>query len=281
MRSNSPHYEFKMFTKLVFGDGRIDELPALLGVMGSSRQVIITDDALAGSSQIKQVQHLCADSVNLITVPVGEPTVETVEEAARQLARSNHDTVIGIGGGSVLDSAKLARLTASHDVAGFSLVRALESVMSRPGSRLILIPTTAGTGSEMGPFAVVGNTFQVEKIAVGGDGITADLAIVDPEMTWSLPPGPTAATGFDALTHAIEAYCSRAASPITDDLSLRSVALCSKYLSRVTQSPEPMGRAALMEAASLAGIGFANAGLGLCHAISGPLGALTHVAHGV
>lgn len=270
-----------MPTKLVFGDGCIEELPAFLESLGSSSQVIITDNDLLGSNQIEQVQHLCEDSVTVITAPVGEPTVETVEETARQLAGASYDTVIGIGGGSVLDTAKLARLTARHQGADISLATALESLMSRPPSKLILIPTTAGTGSEVGPFAVVGKASQVEKIAVGGDGITADLAIVDPQMTWSLPPGPTAATGFDALTHAIEAYCSRAASPITDDLSLRSMALCSKHLSTVTRSPEPIGRAALMEAATLAGISFSNAGLGLCHAISGPLGALTHIAHGV
>lgn len=281
MNNSQLLYDFKMFTKLVFGDGRVNELPALLDTMDSSKQVLITDDTLANSDKVEQVRRLCDSSANLITVPIGEPTIESVETAARELAKSRYDTIIGIGGGSVLDSAKLARLTVSHDADGLSLARALENLTQRPTAKLILIPTTAGTGSEVGPFAVVGDPSQAEKRAVGGDGITADVAISDPEMTSSLPPGPTAATGFDALTHAIEAYCSRSASPITDNLSLRSINLCSNHLVNVTHNPDPQGRTALMEAASLAGISFANAGLGLCHAISGPLGALTHIPHGV
>ncbi|MHB1710856.1 MAG: iron-containing alcohol dehydrogenase family protein [Acidimicrobiales bacterium] len=273
-----------MHTRLIFGEGRLAVLPELMGSFGCSAAVLVTDDGLVDSEPVARTLELAGGSgrtVRTVRVPLGEPTVESVEAAASALLSGPCDVVIGVGGGSVMDTAKLARLISRQLDGTAGLGHARRDLKTRPASRLILIPTTAGTGSEVGPFAVVGDTEAGEKIAIGGDALAGDIALVDPEMTWSLPSAVTAATGFDALTHGVEAFCSKGASPITDPLALRSVRLASEQLGPTSRQPQPDGRAAMMEAASLAGISFANAGLGLCHAMSGPLGATTHLAHGV
>jgi alcohol dehydrogenase class IV len=219
-------------------------------------------------------------SVNVIDTIPPEPEAEQVEALFETLSGTDYALVVGVGGGSVLDSAKLfAALLADNPsinelVAGASL--------GRRGPTTLMIPTTAGTGSEATQNAIVSVPAEKRKVGIVSQHLVPDVVILDPEMTRSLPPKMTAATGIDALCHAIECFYSNKANPFSDMLALESIKLIFKSLLSAYRQPSDRGaREDMLLAAYYGGMCIATSGTTAVHALSYPLGGIYHVPHGV
>ena len=214
-------------------------------------------------------------------VPEQEPDTDTVEDCRQFLAEFDPDCVVAIGGGSTMDTAKVARIMLSNpgnvaDAAGFD-----REFLPHP-SLFVCVPTTAGTGSEVSEMAVVSLAGSDVKLRYRSQNMTAEVAVLDPELTVSAPPPVTAACGFDALTHAVEGFVSRLASPMTDPYTIDAVRRLARWLPVAFEEPENIAaRGQCLLASTLAACAFNSTQLGLAHAIAAPLGALHHVAHGV
>ena len=213
--------------------------------------------------------------------PDREPDTDSVEACRRFLAEFDPDCVLAIGGGSTMDTAKVARIMLSNpgdvaEAAGFD-----RGLAPHP-SLFVCVPTTAGTGSEVSEMAVVSLAGSDVKLRYRSQNMTAEVAVLDPELTASAPPSVTAACGFDALTHAVEAFVSRLASPMTDPYTIDAVRRLARWLPVAFAEPENIAaRGQCLLASTLAACAFNSTQLGLAHAIAAPLGALHHVAHGV
>ena len=213
--------------------------------------------------------------------PNREPDTNSVEACRRFLADFDPDCVVAIGGGSTMDTAKVARIMLSNpgsvaDAAGFD-----REFLPHP-SLFVCVPTTAGTGSEVSEMAVVSLAGSDVKLRYRSQNMTAEVAVLDPELTASAPPSVTAACGFDALTHAVEAFVSRLASPMTDSYTIDAVRRLARWLPIAFAEPENIAaRGQCLLASTLAACAFNSTQLGLAHAIAAPLGAMHHVAHGV
>jgi alcohol dehydrogenase class IV len=209
-----------------------------------------------------------------------EPTDIHVKDSLDLCLSEKCDGIVGVGGGSCLDTAKAVAVLATNggyigDYVGIKTVK-------NPPLPLILIPTTAGTGSEVTCVTVITNTKDDVKMMIKHLAFMPLVAIVDPMLTLSLPPSVTAATGMDALCHAVEAYISRIAHPITDTLALSAIKLITENIRKVYQEGTDIdAREKMCIAATLAGMAFSNASVCLVHGMSRPIGAMFHVPHGV
>lgn len=209
----------------------------------------------------------------------GEPTVEMVEAAAAAYRENSCDYIIGVGGGSALDSAKAA---AAITALGGDVCDYLGRDLDGDFPPLVLIPTTAGTGSEATKFFCVTDTAKDVKMLLRGDKLVPDLAVLDYTYTMSAPKSVTAATGMDALTHAIESYTSRKANPITDTFALSSLRRIFGNLPAAYNNPDDeYAREQMLLAAYEAGVCINNASVTIVHGMSRPIGALFHVPHGI
>lgn len=210
-----------------------------------------------------------------------DPTTANVAAGIKLLQEAGCDGVVGIGGGSPLDCAKTIAYIGVAFPADFSLP--LRSGAKAAGNLpFVAIPTTAGTGSEATQFVVITDPESQVKMVVVNRCLMPRLALDDPELTATMPPRMTAATGMDALTHAVEAFVSATPSPLSDALALKAIALIARHLRRAFANGSDMeARCGMMEAQLLAGMAFNNAGLGYAHALAHPLGARYHVHHGV
>lgn len=219
-------------------------------------------------------------SYELFLYEGGEPTSDSVEEAAKALINVGSDSVIAIGGGSVLDAAKItAVLAANTQIPLENLLDTTSQLKKR--LPLIAIPTTAGTGSEATDIAVITNTKNNVKQVLVHDQLIPDLAIIDACLTLALPSYITALTGFDALTHAVETYVGLKATPLTKGFAYRAISMIGEALPQaVGQGQNIEAREALMLASYMAGMAFSNAGLGLSHATAHPIGGKYHIPHG-
>lgn len=211
----------------------------------------------------------------------GEPDSDTVEAAARQLADAKCDAIIAFGGGSVLDTAKSIAALAAHP--GMR-VASLATALVLPNGRmpLLLVPTTAGTGSEATNITVITDSVTGIKQVIVQPALIPDVAVIDACLTLGVPAPLTAATGIDALTHAIEAYLARGTNPLTQALAHRAITLIGRALPiAVGQGHDLTARQDMMLGSYLAGMAFSNAGLGLVHAMAHQIGARYHIPHGV
>ncbi|MCJ7705783.1 MAG: iron-containing alcohol dehydrogenase, partial [Desulfobacterales bacterium] len=209
-----------------------------------------------------------------------DPRIEVVEKSVEKAKKEGIDLIIGLGGGSSLDIAKVTSIMITNlgKIDGFFGI----DLVPNPGVPVILVPTTAGTGSEVTPIAILSDTKEKLKKGIVSPTLFPEVAIVDPKLTIGLPPSVTAFTGMDALTHAIEAYASINATDLTDLFALRAMDLCSKNLRMAYAHGENLAaRSNMMEGSLLAGIAFANAGVGAVHAFAYPLGGEFHLAHGL
>lgn len=219
-------------------------------------------------------------ATDVYTEVVPEPPLVVGEKLVAYTRDHQFDMVIGVGGGSALDLTKLAGTIAAHegDVADYLNLTGTRQI-TKKGLPKILIPTTSGTGSEVTNISVL--SLETTKDVVTHDFLLADVAIVDPALTMSLPPKVTAATGVDALTHAIEGYVSKNASPVTDALALQAIRLISQSIrTAVSNGNDKHARIDLSYGSYLAGLAFFNAGVAGVHALAYPLGGQFHIAHG-
>lgn len=277
-------FTFNTAASIVFGDGALSRIGALAEGRGWQRVLMVTDPGLRKIGLIEPALKALADSGVAVAVfsDVEADPPEAVVHAATGAARDHGaDAVIGLGGGSSLDVAKLAALLA----VGREELRQVYGVGNAKGPRLplMLAPTTAGTGSEVTPIAIV-TTGSSEKMGVVSPVLLPDVALLDPELTLGLPPAVTAATGVDAMVHAIEAYASASANnnPISKALAREALRLMGAALETAVKDGANRGaRRDMLLGAMLAGQAFANSPVAAVHALAYPIGGHFHVPHGL
>lgn len=259
------------------------EIPTILASLGCSQPLIITDKMMvelgyAGKIQERlQVHSITADIFD-DTVP--EPTTSSIQAGVNTVINGNYDCIIALGGGSPIDSAKAIGILGKFG--GAMRDYKFPRIVNEEGLPIIAIPTTAGTGSEVTRFTIITDDTTDEKMLCVGVGFMPVAALVDFNLTLSLPPRITADTGIDALTHAMEAYVSQKASPYSDSQALSAMRLIGPNLRCVYHDGhDKEAREAMMLGSTLAGIAFSNASVALVHGMSRPIGAAFHVPHGL
>jgi alcohol dehydrogenase class IV len=265
------------------GAGASTLLPDVLCQLGLSRPFVMSDRFLVESGMAQPLMDALAGAqmqARLFADTMPEPDVDSIERAVEALREGAHDCVVGFGGGSPIDSAKAVAVLARHG--GAMRDYKAPHMQDEPGLPVIAIPTTAGTGSEATRFTIVTDTEKDEKMLCIGLAYLPVAALVDYELTLSMPPRLTADTGIDALTHAIEAYVSRRANPVSDGFALEAIRLMAPNLRAVwTDGQDRAAREAMMLGATYAGIAFSNSSVALVHGMSRPIGAHFHVPHGL
>lgn len=268
---------------LRIGAGASRELAAQLAALGLSRPLIVTDAFLVGQGRVGQlVEDLQARGIaaRVFAEVQPDPTDRSIHAGIACLRAGDHDCVVGFGGGSPIDSAKA--IAVFSQLPGAIRDYRAPHVQDAPGLPVIAIPTTAGTGSEATRFTIITDEASSEKLLCVGLAYLPVAALVDYELTLTMPPRLTADTGIDSLTHAIEAYVSRKANPLADTFARRAMELIAPNLRRATAEPgHRPAREAMMLGATMAGIAFSNSSVALVHGMSRPIGALFHVPHGL
>ncbi|HEY2315917.1 MAG TPA: iron-containing alcohol dehydrogenase [Streptosporangiaceae bacterium] len=268
-----------------FSAGSIARLPELISAAGGQSALVVTDGALAATGVIAAVAELLSAARLPATVFSGvhsNPTTSDVAAGAAAAAGllDAQPVVVAVGGGSPIDAAKGIALAAVNPQRGRDLD--YRSDFAIPALPLVAVPTTAGTGAETNAFGVVTDEDSRRKFYVGHATTMPTAAILDPELTLGLPPGATAATGMDALTHAIESYLSVRANPWSAGIALQVVRMVREFLPRAyVDGADLEARGQMLLAAHMAGVAMATTGLGACHAIGHALGGRFNVAHGV
>jgi alcohol dehydrogenase class IV len=267
------------------GGGAAARIAALLGRFGLSRPLIVTDPVMVKLGLVRRITDPLEAAGIVCTIfsdTVPEP-VDTVVEAGVAVARGGaFDCLIGFGGGSPIDTAKAINILFAAAPGARMRDFKVPVAADTAALPLIAVPTTAGTGSEATRFTVITDTETDEKMLIAGLGALPLAAVVDFELTMSVPPRTTADTGIDAFTHALEAYVSRRANPVSDAYARSAMRLIGANLRKVWQTPQDRdAREAMMLGATLAGLAFSNASVALVHGMSRPIGAHFHVPHGM
>ncbi|MFS2160605.1 iron-containing alcohol dehydrogenase [Pseudomonas sp. Pseusp122] len=272
---------FKIANKLLTGSAAIEQLAAELTRLNISNPLIVTDAILVTSGTVDiALAQLGGRPYKIFDQVKPEPEISIVEDCTRAYREGGHDGLIGVGGGSAIDIAKGVAAFAGHE-GPLAELFGVDQV-KRKGPPLIAIPTTAGTGSEVTNVAIFSDKQAQLKKGIVSDYLLPDVALVSPTMTLTCPRSVTAASGVDALVHAIESYLSVNASPITDSLALGAIKLIAKALPKAYANPANLQAREDMATASLmAGMAFGNAGVGAVHALAYPLGGRFNIAHGV
>jgi acetaldehyde dehydrogenase/alcohol dehydrogenase len=270
-------------------------LSELKEVMGKKRAFIVTDQFLYTSGYTKPVTDKL-DEMGIIHETffdvMPDPTLGCATIGAAQMSVFKPDVIIAVGGGSAMDAAKIMWVLYEHPGVDFQNlamrfidIRKRIYVFPKMGERayFIAVPTSAGTGSEVTPFAVITDEKDGMKYPLADYELMPDMAIVDPDFQMDAPKGLTSASGIDALTHALEAYASVMATDFTDGLAIQALKVIFQYLPRAYNegAKDPAAREKMAFAATMAGMAFANAFLGVCHSMAHKLGAFHHLPHGV
>ena len=270
-------------------------LSELKDVMGKKRAFIVTDSFLFSNGYTKPITDKL-DEMGIVHTTfynvAPDPSLGSAKEGAAQMASFNPDVIIAIGGGSAMDAAKIMWVLYEHPDADFmdmamrfSDIRKRVYTFPKMGEKayFIAVPTSAGTGSEVTPFAVITDEKTGVKYPLADYELMPNMAIVDADMMMNAPKGLTSASGIDAVTHSLEAYASMLATDYTDGLALRSLEMVFQYLPIAYDNGpnEPVAREKMANAATMAGMAFANAFLGVCHSMAHKLGAFHHLPHGV
>ena len=269
-------FEFATATRIVFEEGAASTLPELVRTFGS-RPLVVT-----GSSSARAASLISALNAQVFPTP-GEPTVELVREGARLAQSAACDVVVSIGGGSAIDAGKAIAIIATNggEPLDFLEVVGKGNTITAPSLPFIAVPTTAGTGSEVTRNAVLGSTEHGIKASLRSPFMLPSVAVVDPELTYALPPSITAHTGLDALTQLIEPYVSSRANPLVDALCVEGIRRAAGALRRVFHDgPERDARRDMALASLFGGLALANAGLGVVHGFAAPLGGSWKAPHG-
>lgn len=275
--------QFNVPSTILVAGGASQQLAAQAVRLGGRRALLVTDATMVASGLAKR----CADQLAAANIPATvfsgvkpDPTDENVRDGLKLLRQEHCDIVVGLGGGSPMDAAKVIGVAATNDAplrefAGYHRI-------ARAGLPLVLIPTTAGTGSEVTKVAVITDTECDVKMMMLDVHLLANVALVDFELSLTMPAALTAHVGVDTLTHGIEAFVSRKANALTDPLAEQCIRLTAANL--LTAWAEPThrpAREAMMLAACLGGMAFANSSVCLVHGMSRPIGAIFHLAHGL
>jgi len=265
------------------GEGCISDLQEVFKELEAKVVLVVTDKGIIKAGlyeHLKKILDQTGISTHLIDDVQADPSIELVDEISVKAKKEKADAIIGLGGGSSIDSAKVAAALAgtNESVRQYIGVGKLE----KPGLPIIAIPTTAGTGSEVTYLSILSDLANETKKAFGTKYIIPKYAFLDPEFMKSLPKHITATTGMDALCHAVEAYTSSNATSYSDALAEKAIELIGKNLVKTFNDGKDMKtRKSMMLASHMAGIAFANAGVTAVHAFAYPLGGMFHVPHGM
>lgn len=267
---------------LRIGAGASNQLAETLSELGVNSPLLVTDPFMLSQGYVERLERQLVSAgirYGLFSDSVPDPTTDSVAQATALLLEGEHDGVVALGGGSSIDTAKAAAVMASRSgpMREYKVPHVIDS-----GLPVIAVPTTAGTGSEATRVAVISDTQTQEKMLCMGLGLMPVAALVDFELTLSMPYRLTADTGIDSLCHALEAYVSRKANPFTDSIALTAMRSIYQNIRSACAEPENrVAREAMMLAATQGGIAFSNASVTLIHGMSRPLGAFYHVPHGL
>ncbi|MDA3789474.1 MAG: iron-containing alcohol dehydrogenase [Desulfobacula sp.] len=283
----SKTFSFNLPTRIEFGNGVSATVGSEAKALGGSCVLLVTDPGVRKAGVIDSIENCLVETGLKVVVfddVAPNPRDISITEGAALAKHENCDMVVAVGGGSAIDTAK--GITVVHKYGG--TIQDYESDeefwFKVPGevTPLIAIPTTSGTGSEVTLWAIITDSKRSLKMGVGDPKMTAKVALLDPELTISLPRGITASTGMDALTHAIEAYTANCSNPLTDSLSLTSIRLISQNLRRAFANGEDRAaRSDLMLGSLLAGVAFGNADTASVHAMAETIGGVYDTPHGV
>lgn len=271
--------------RVVYAPGALDRIADVAKEFALKRAAVVLDAYFMTTPLRDRLDALLADATGappaFHAVPAHEPDTETIEACRATLAAADPDLVVAIGGGSAMDTAKVARMLLANPgpvegIAGFG------KRMHPHRSLCIAVPTTAGTGSEVSESAIAGKPGHDVKLIFRSQDMTPQVALLDPQLAVTAPALVTATAGYDAVTHAVEAYVSKMASVMTDPCCVSAMELLARWLPVAYREPENLdARGGCLVGSMQAAIAFNSANLGLAHAISAPLGAQLHVAHGM
>lgn len=279
------YYEFSNTTKILSGEYALENIPVELKALGAKKALVLCDETLKkiGTMQI------VLDAVLNKGIEIGETyteippdsSIEVIEKIVQIYLDKECDSIIAIGGGSVIDTAKGVRMMISQNVKNIMELAGCEMISYGKHIPFVAIPTTAGTGSEVTLVAVILNKCQNIKMEFISYYLLPDIAVLDPRMTISLPAKITAATGMDALCHAIESYTCLQKNPLSDSYATAAINLIRENLIEVCKNGNDKKRRLAMANASLmAGVAFSNSMVGIIHAIGHALGGVSRVPHG-
>jgi alcohol dehydrogenase class IV len=267
------------------GGGSVGQIAEVLGLFGLARPLVVTDPWMVSSGTVERALaplRAAGISTAVFSETVPDPTDTVIEAGVAALRAGDYDCLIGFGGGSPMDTAKAIAILAAAEPGQKMRDFKVPAQADRGAVPIICIPTTAGTGSEATRFTVITDTETDEKMLIAGLGALPLAAIVDFELTFSVPQRTTADTGIDSLTHALEAYVSKRANPHADSLALSAMRLIGRHLRSAYHQPNnAAAREAMMLGAMQAGLAFSNSSVALVHGMSRPIGAHFHVPHGL
>ena len=273
-------YAVQLPKRVVFGSGIEDKIGAEAKGLGANKALIVTDETMQRLGLCEKVERPLKEvvDVDIFDAVASEPTLDDAESVA-SAARADYDVIVGVGGGSVLDMAKVAAAAAANPEQQASEFLGGNKI-AKPSIPKIFIPTTAGTGAEATPFALV--IVEGKKKAIASPYNLADVVFIDAAFTATMPPRITASTGVDALSHAVEAFLSLGSNPLTDSFALEAIRKITDNLEEVFVHGDNLeARLKMSLAAMLAGMAFGNAGVIAGHAIAHTLGARYKIPHGV
>ena len=273
--------EFIVPGQMISGSGALDMAQTVLGTFGK-KAMIVTDKVmieLGNCAKVEQALKSQEVEYTIYSDIAGEPTDVMIEKGLEQYKKENCDFLIALGGGSPIDSMKAIGSLVKN---GGNISDYMGKVIDIEMPPMAAIPTTAGTGSEATQFTIITDTKKDIKMLLKGKVLIPSLAVIDPQFTMTAPPKITAATGLDALCHAVEAYTSRKAQTLSDTFALSAVKRIFKFLPvAFHDGKNEEARVEMSVAALEAGIAFNNSSVTLIHGMSRPIGALFHVAHGL
>lgn len=274
-------FEFSTATRVMFGAGALREVGLIARDTGR-RALVVTGRSPARAERL--LRALREQKVETVTFPViGEPQIESVRTGAALARSEGCDHVIGLGGGAALDAGKAiaAMLTNTGEILQYLEIIGDGKSLTNPPAPFIAIPTTAGTGSEVTRNSVIASPTHRLKVSLRSPSMFPRVAVVDPELTYDLPPALTAGTGMDALAQLIEPFVCTRANPLTDALCVEGIARVVRSLRKAYEDGRDSGAREDMALASLlSGMTLTNAGLGAVHGIAGPLGGMIQAPHG-
>jgi 4-hydroxybutyrate dehydrogenase len=273
-------------TRIVFGENAAAQTPQEAARLGGTRALIVTDPGVAAAglaSKIEKALRQSAIEAQIFDGVAGNPTDAHALAATEAYRRARADIVVAVGGGSAIDIGKLVRLCATNGgpLSQYDDAKGGSAKITLPLPPMIALPTTAGTGSEVGRSGVATMRETGKKTIFFAPTLIPNVAILDPLLTLSMPPQITAATGFDALTHCIEAFCTAMDHPMAEAIALEGVKLCAAFLLRaVRDGHDVQARAGMLKAACFGAVAFQK-GLGACHSLAHPLSAEHGTHHGL
>jgi alcohol dehydrogenase class IV len=274
---------FRMPPTLLTGRGSVGQIGKEARKLGATKALLVTDKTIAQAGLLPYVtKPMEAEGIpcDVLDDVEPEPPFENLERMADKIRGQRYDLFIGMGGGSVLDATKVLSIMCTNSGELRQLVGT--DKVANPGIPKILVPTTSGTGSEVTSIAIFTDTRDMVKKGIVSPYLLPSVAIVDAELTFTVPPAVTAATGMDALVHAVESYTAIRANELTDGIALQAIRLISRSLRQAVYNPnDGKAREEMAMGSLLAGISLGNAGVGAVHALAYPLGGKFKVPHGV